>query len=121
VLLERGRSDYALCEVTDWVADVGDAVRDFQRRLAALDRYAVARMVGDVVPRTSGFWLLRATQRNRRLVDEHRNFFRSRFPGSGRAWLAALTTAPAAMPDEPALIWVDVAATRIFEVRLGSG
>jgi hypothetical protein len=121
VLLERGRSDYALCEVTDWVADVGDAVRDFQRRLAALDRYAVARMVGDVVPRTSGFWLLRATQRNRRLVDEHRNFFRSRFPGSGRAWLAALTTATAAMPDEPALIWVDVAATRIFEVRLGSG
>lgn len=125
VLLERLRAglgdEYALCEVSDWVPDVGDAVRDFQRRLAAVDRYAVARMRDDAVPTTSGFWLVRATLRNRRLVDEHRNFFHSRFPGSGRAWLAALATPTAPMPAEPALLWVDVGGTRIFEARLGSG
>ena len=89
VLMERRQvglgDEYALCEVSDWVPDVGDGVRDFQRRLAAVDRYAVARMRDDAVPRTCGFWLVRATLRNRRLVDEHRNFFHSRFPGSGRA------------------------------------
>ena len=123
VLMERRpaalNDEYALCEITDWLPDVGDAVRDFQRRLAALDAYAVARMRDDAVPRTSGFWLVRATLRNRRLVDEHRHFFRSRFPGSGRAWLAALTSPTAPMPTEAALLWVDVGGTRIFEARLG--
>lgn len=126
VLLERSRaagnsSEYAVCEVWDWLPDVGDGVRDFQRRLAAVDCYAVARMRGDEVPRTSGFWLVRATQRNLRLLDEHRHFFRSRFPGSGRAWLAALTSPAAPMPAQAALLWVDVGGTRIFEARLGSG
>ena len=101
--------------------DVGESVRDFQRRLAALDRYAVARMHGDEsVPVTSGIWLLRATQRNRQLVAEHRLFFRARFPGSGRAWLTALTDPNTPMPAQSALLWVDVRGTRIFAARLGS-
>ena len=120
VLLERRRAEYALCEVVDWVPDVGESVRDLDRRLAAVDRYAVARMTGNAgMPRSCGFWLVRATQRNRRLVDEHRHFFRGRFPGSGRAWLGALTDATQPMPAQPALLWVDVKGTRIFEARLG--
>ena len=115
----KNAAEWCLTEVSDWVADVGESVRDFDRRLAALDRLAVARMRGEAVPRTSGIWLLRATQRNRRLVDEHRHFFRGRFPGSGRTWLAALTDPKAPMPAQPALLWVDVSGTRIFEARLG--
>lgn len=127
VLLRRtgardGRSEYALCEVWDWLDDVGAAVRDMTRRLEAADRYAVARMRGDEpLPRVGGFWLVRATQRNRALIAEHRHFFRARFPGSGRAWLAALTNAAVPMPAEPALLWVDVGGTRLFAARLGSG
>lgn len=118
VVLTR-RAEWCLVEVADWVADVGESVRDFGRRSAALDRFAVARMRDDKVPRTSGFWLLRATRRNRELVNEHRHFFRGRFPGSGRAWLAALTDPGAPMPSEPALLWVDAGGTQIFAARLG--
>jgi transcriptional regulator with XRE-family HTH domain len=124
VLLTRGGGqevpgEWALIEVVDWTDDVGEAVREFDRRSGALDRYAVARMHGDqAMPVTCGIWLLRATLRNRRLVREHRLFFRGRFPGSGRAWLAALTDRAAPMPRESALLWVDVRGTRIFAVRL---
>jgi hypothetical protein len=77
-------------------------------------------MVGDEsVPRIGGCWLVRATRRNRQLVGEHRHFFRARFPGSGRAWLAALSDAAVPMPAEPALLWVDVGGTRLFAARLG--
>jgi transcriptional regulator with XRE-family HTH domain len=114
-----GASEWCLIEVVDWVSDVGESVRDFDRRLAALDRFAVARMRADAVPRSGGIWLLRATARNRRLVADHHEFFRGRFPGSGRAWLAALTDPAAPMPREPALLWVDVGGTRIFAARLG--
>jgi hypothetical protein len=108
VVLDRHRAspasaEYCLVEVVDWVADVGESVRDFDRRLGALDRYAVARMRGDQsVPTASGLWLLRATRRNRSLVGEHRHFFRARFPGSGRAWLAALTGTAQGTTDTPA-------------------
>jgi transcriptional regulator with XRE-family HTH domain len=119
VLLERRHrhapTEYCACEIWDWLADVGSATRDFVRRLQALDRYGVARMQGDdPVPRVSGFWLLRATKRNRELVAQHQNFFHDRFPGSGRAWLAALADPAAPMPDQPALLWVSVRGDRLF-------
>ena len=117
----KAAGEWCLIEVVDWTADVGESVRDFDRRLAALDRYAVSRMRGDQpVPSSSGIWLLRATMRNRRIVAEHRLFFRGRFPGSGRAWLAALTSPNVMMPREPGLLWVDVRGTRIFAARMGS-
>ncbi len=118
VVLTRS-DEWCLVEVVDWVPDVGDSVRDFDRRLAALDRLAVARMRGEAVPRTSGIWLLRATARNRRLVDEHRHYFRGRFPASGRAWLAALTDGTMPIPHQPALLWADVRGARMFAARLG--
>jgi transcriptional regulator with XRE-family HTH domain len=123
VVLERARKsgrEYALMEVIDWFDDVGAPSRDWQRRLDAIERRAIARMRPDeTLPRVSGCWVVRATRRNRQLIGGHRNFFGGRFPGSGRAWLAALTSPGAAMPADSALLWVDVGGTRIFGSRLG--
>jgi transcriptional regulator with XRE-family HTH domain len=123
VLLYRRRirepAEYALMEVIDWFDDVGAPIRDWSRRLDAVERFAIARMAGDdPLPRTSGCWIVRATRRNRRLIGDHVNFFRARFPGSGHAWIAALTDANTAMPKEPALLWVTVDGTRLFPARL---
>jgi hypothetical protein len=111
--------EYAIAEVWDWFADVGAAGRDWQRRLAALERYAIARMRDEVLPRHSGVWVIRATARNRRLVGDHTSFFKSLLPGTGHAWLSALGDSATAMPTEPALIWVSVAGDRLWPARLG--
>lgn len=113
-------AEYAICEIWDWLDDVGGSLRDFSRRLDAIDRYAVARMIGDdPLPGTSGCWVLRATRRNRHLVAEHRNLFRARFPGSGHAWVTALTNPAALLPSQPALLWVAVNGEKVFPARLG--
>lgn len=125
VLLERRSADavvreYALVEIWDWFDDVGGAQRNWDRRLDALERYAIARMVGDQpLPLVGGCWVVRATQRNRSLVKEHRHFFRARFPGSAGAWLTALTTRGASMPQTSALLWVAVKGDRLYPARLG--
>jgi transcriptional regulator with XRE-family HTH domain len=113
-------AEYALMEVIDWFDDVGAPMRAWQRRLDAVERYAIARMSGDgPLPHINGCWIVRATRRNRQLVGEHENTFRARFPGSGRAWLAALTQPTSAMPRESALLWVSVNGERLFPSRLG--
>jgi len=118
--LSGERACYALVEIWDWLDDVGAAIREWGRRLDATERYAIARMVNDdPLPRTSGIWVLRATRRNRQLVNEHRGFFRARFPGSANAWLAALADATRQMPTQPALLWVNVAGDRLYPARLG--
>lgn len=124
VLLQR-RLEYAITEVWDWFDDVGAALRDWDRRLDALERYAIARLGREVergehleLPMISGCWVVRATLRNRGLVAEHRHIFRARFAGSGQAWLAALTS-PRPMPSRPALLWVSVDGRRLFPARLG--
>jgi transcriptional regulator with XRE-family HTH domain len=124
VLLHRrlaGFDEYGLIEIFDWFDDVGGSMRDWQRRLDALERYAIARMRDDMLPRTGGCWLLRATARNRRLVADHGSVFGARFAGvgTGHAWLQALTTT-APMPDRPALLWVSIDGTRLQPVRLGA-
>jgi transcriptional regulator with XRE-family HTH domain len=117
--------EYCICEIWDWFDDVGGSLRDFLRRLDALERYAIARMppTHDAPhPRTSGCWVVRATSRNRQLVHDHQHLFRARFPGSGHAWLTALTRPSSPMPTEPALLWVagdDPAAARLYPARLG--
>jgi transcriptional regulator with XRE-family HTH domain len=121
VLLARPRlrpSEVALIEVIDWFDDVGSPLREWPRRLEAVERQAIARMVGEeAVPRVSGCWLVRATRRNRALIGQHQNLFRSRFSGSGRAWLSALTDPTRTMPEESALLWVAVSGDRLFALR----
>lgn len=116
----RRHYEYALVELIDFFPDVGAAGRDWPRRLEALERYAIARMGDDVVPRVSGLWIVRATRRNRQLVNDHRHFFRALLPGSSVAWLAALKDRDAPMPGEAGLAWVSVPGDRLFPARLGS-
>ncbi len=126
VLLHRrnatdGVHEYAFWDVWDWFDDVGGPVRDFGRRMEAVDRYAVARMpVGTAtLPRIGGVFVVRATSRNRALIAAHRHFFRSRFPGSAHEALQALQDPAAPLAKEPALVWVAVNGDRLFPSRLG--
>jgi hypothetical protein len=119
VLLRRGL-DFALFDVWDWFADVGAALRSWPRRLDAVERLAIARMVGDqALPTVSGCWVVRATQRNRQLIPDHAHVFRAALPGSARSWIAALTDRGAPMPTASALLWVTANGTRIYPARPG--
>lgn len=121
ILLTRPR-ELAVMEVHDWPDDIGAAARDWDRRLADAEAWAISRLPpGDLdVPRVSGCWVLRATRRNRELVRTHPGFFAARFPGSGRAWLAALSSAEHPMPAAPGILWASVDGTRLYAARLPS-
>jgi hypothetical protein len=108
LVLQRG-SEAALVEAWNWFADVGDAFRSWDRKL---ERLASA---GDRT--TSGFWVVRATRRNRELVATHRNIFGSRFPGSAGGWLGAVTIPSKPMPRQPAILWASVRGDRLFVSR----
>jgi hypothetical protein len=124
VLLHRvspidGIREYALWDVRDWINDAGAAVRDCARRVAALERFAIARMGGnEPLPRTSCVFVVRATSRNRRLIGDHRHFFRARFPGSARLWLEALEHNDVLIPGQMALVWVTFDGERLLASRL---
>jgi transcriptional regulator with XRE-family HTH domain len=120
--LERAAVELAIVEVLDWLPDVGASLRSWDRRLARVERWAIATRTRErdgatLVPRVSGCWVLRATKRNRQLVRELRPLFAARFQGVGRDWIAALGT-DAPMPASPALLWVSVKADRLWPVRL---
>lgn len=124
VFLERQQpsdqaDEVALMEVIDWFDDVGQPMRNWQRRLDGVERYALAHITDEdkPLPRVSGCWIVRATRRNRELVAQHQNLFATRFPGSGRAWLAALTDPAKSIPDQPALLWISVSGDRLFPAR----
>lgn len=120
VLLNR-RSEWAMVEIWDWFEDVGGSFREWDRRLDALERLAIARTRpsdAPTLPRTCGVWLVRATRRNRELVRRHANVSRARFPESGAAWIRALGDPGVAMPSRPALLWVAVDGSRIHSAGL---
>lgn len=122
-----GRADeLAVMEIFDWFEDVGAAVRSWDRKLARTEASAIARMPPPLatgrperLPRVSGCWIVRATQRNRGLLTAHGGLFRARFPGPAGTWLRALRDRGTAMPEEPGLLWVAVDGTRIWPSRLG--
>lgn len=105
-----------LIEVECWntIGDVGAAARSSARKLAELEDLAMARW-GDGSS-TGLVWVVRATARNRALLARYPEVFASRFPGSSRGWVAALTTG-SKPPSEPGLVWCDVGAMRLFAWR----
>jgi hypothetical protein len=109
-------------EVIDWFADLGASFRDWDRRLARVEQRTVAYRTregatGTLVPCVSGCWVVRATQRNRKLVAELRGLFAARLAGPGREWLSALRGS-APMPSAPALLWISLRGDRIWPSRL---
>ena len=84
------------------IGDIGAAARSSARKQAELADLAVARWGTDAT--TGLVWVVRATARNRALIARYPEVFASRFPGSSRGWVEALTRgAPAARGAGPRL------------------
>ena len=104
-----------LLECWNIIGDIGAGARSTARKVADAERMAV--VVGRDRPyRVASCWVIRATRRNRELVARYPEVFARRFPGSSRAWVAAITTG-SEPPVEPGLVWCDVSATRLFAWR----
>lgn len=108
-----------LVECWNTIGDVGAAARATDRKRAEADALAVVRW-GERAAPVCGVWVVRATARNRALVARYPEVFGARFPGSSAGWVRALVegTPP---PDEPGLVWCDLAATRLFAWRRAAG
>jgi hypothetical protein len=110
-----------LVECWNTIGDVGAAARSSERKRAEAERLAVA--IGPLREdatlesyRVRGCWVVRATARNRALVARYPEVFATRFPGSSAGWVRALTAA-SEPPEQPGLVWCDVAPTRVFAWR----
>jgi transcriptional regulator with XRE-family HTH domain len=102
-------------ECVNTFGSVNAAVRSTDRKRAEAEALAVAVGQGDPYL-VHQVWVVRATRRNRALLARYPELFASRFLGSSRAWVAALTVG-VQPPAELGLVWCDVRATRLFEWR----
>ena len=103
-----------LNECWNTIGDVGAAARSSARKLADLEALAASRW--GTGARVGLVWVVRASTRNRALIARYPEVFATRFPGSSRGWIEALTTG-SPPPPEPGLVWCDVGATRLYEWR----
>lgn len=103
-------------EVECWntIGDIGAASRSSARKLAELEQAAVARW--GAAARAALVWVVRDTARNRALVARYPEVFAVRFPGSSRAWVAALT-GDGPVPTQAGLVWCDVRRGRFHAWR----
>lgn len=95
--------------------NVNASVRSSDRKRAEAEALAISTGHGEPYA-VSQCWVVRATRRNRHLLATYPQIFASRFPGSSRGWVAALS-AGKAPPDAPGLVWCDGKAARLFEWR----
>ena len=123
---DRGRH-LILVECWNTIGDVGAAVRSTNRKRA--DAESLAAVIGGGRSMGPGdepgapyavatVWVVRATRRNRDLVARYPELFASRFTGSSRAWVQALTTGTAP-PSDLGLVWCDLGCTRPYPWRRG--
>ena len=122
VVLTRPRTgattgETVLVEVWDWLADVGEAVRSSDAKLAAVRRRMGGAGDGTGEPLVEVLWVLRGTRRNRELVREFGAIFETRFPGSSARWLRALTGLGTRPPAEAGLLWTDVRGRKLIARR----
>lgn len=110
LLQRRERAEIAVVEIWDWLDDVGEGLRGLANKV---ERVRLANSGSTV----SGLLVVRATTRNRQLVQRLHALFTATLPGSSSAWLQALTDPKAPMPAAAGLLWTDVAGTRLFAMR----
>jgi transcriptional regulator with XRE-family HTH domain len=103
-----------VAECWNTFSDIGAAARSTMRKTAEADARATA--LWGQAGRARSVWIVRATARNHDLVARYPEVFASRFPGSSRGWVDALTIG-ADPPDRPGLVWSDVGATRLYAWR----
>jgi transcriptional regulator with XRE-family HTH domain len=104
-------------EVWNTIDDLGAATRLFKRKLAEAGEIAAA-IGGEAGPfDVRGSWVLRDTAENRELVRRYPSVLRAQFPGSSPGWARALRHG-AEPPGTPGIAWIDLAATRLFALRL---
>ncbi len=106
-----------LVQVECWnsFGSINASLRSTDRKRAEAEQLAIAIGHGDAYS-VHICWVVRATRRNRALLAQYPEIFASRFPGSSRRWIRALTFG-SPPPDEPGLVWCDARATRLFEWR----
>lgn len=102
-------------EVWNSFGDIGASARSLDRKLAEAEQLAVA-IGGEQPYSVHGCWVVRATRRNRMLVDRYPEVFATRFPGSSLGWVRTLVRGDPP-PAGPGLVWSDVAATRLYPWR----
>ena len=112
---DRGRR-LLIEECWNVIGDVGAAARSTSRKVAEAEALAISVGGDRGAYSVHAVWVVAASRRNRELVARYPELFATRFPGSSRAWVAALTTG-AAPPAQPGLVWCDVAGTRLFAWR----
>ncbi len=104
-----------LVECWNTFGDIGASGRSFDRKLNEADQLAAAAW-GEEPYRVAGCWVVRASARNRVLAAKYQETFETKFPGSSKLWLQALTTGTEP-PAGPGLVWCDVGATRLLAWR----
>lgn len=102
-------------ECVNTFGSINAAIRSADRKLAEAQAHAIA-IGGEQPYAVHQVWVVRATRRNRALLERYPELFATRFTGSSKAWVDALTkgTRP---PTGRGLVWCDVAATCIVEWR----
>ena len=113
----RNDRERRLIQVECWnrFGNVNASIRSSDRKRAEAEAMSIA--IGNGEPYSiQQVWVVRATRRNRELLARYPEIFATRFTGSSRAWVAALTSGTRP-PDQPGLVWCNVGATRLFEWR----
>lgn len=107
-----------LLEAWNSFGDIGASSRSFARKMAEAESLATGTW-GFVPHLVVGCWVVRATRRNRVLVQRYSDIFASHLPGSSARWVRAIRDG-SVPPREAGLIWCDVNCTRVFAWRRGA-
>lgn len=102
-------------EAWNTFGDLGAAVRSTNRKAAEAAGFA-ATVDGGPPYRVATVWIVRPSAANRALVGRYPEIFGAAFPGSSRAWVAALANG-SIPPAEPGFVWLDSANGRLTEWR----
>jgi len=114
-LVDNSRRRLLLIECVNSLGDIGAATRSSDRK--AIEAEGLAISLGHGEPYAVHVcWVVRNTRRNRELLARYPEIFASRFMGSSRAWVRALTTG-SDPPPARGLVWSDAKAMRLFDWR----